>query len=187
MPWAHYCSNLILGPQLWQNTHIRNEGLHVLWSFYYKRKWTSILGRKGENREDYFLAQLCVTDLISLVAAAFRHPFQWAAILCLSVDASQIFSLVKQAFVQVPHKNDWFGFYPEFWHLSIRRKDYVFREIFQDGSSETNILNVQFNPLSSPKQDYMGRIFSSSEMKASWKKYISLWDYPAFSPASGGR
>lgn len=94
---------------------------------------------------------------------------------------------MKQAFVQFPHKNDWCGFYQELRHFSFIRKDYIFREIYQNGSDETDILNVQFNPLSSLKQAYMGRIFSRSEMKAPWKKYISLWDYPAFSPASVGR
>lgn len=79
---------------------------------------------KGENREDYFfLAKVCVADLISLVAAAFRHPVLWAAILSLTVDASQICSLVKQAFMRIPHKNYWFGFYQELWHFSIIRQD----------------------------------------------------------------
>lgn len=129
---------------------------------------------------------LCVTNLISLVAAAFRHQFQWAALLCLTGDASQICSLVKQAFVQVPHESDWFGFYRELWHFSIIRKDYISREFYHYGNSETNLINVQFNLLP-PKQACMGRIFSCSVMKASWKKDISPWDYPAFSPASVGR
>jgi len=37
----------------------------------------------GKQRRLLFLAELCAADLISLVAAAFRHPCQWAAVLCL--------------------------------------------------------------------------------------------------------
>lgn len=184
MSWAHHCSNLILGPQLWQNTHIHNEGQRVLWSLCYKRKRTSISGGRGRSRRLPVLAKLWITRLIPLVAAAFR---QRAATLGWTVDASQTCSLVKQAFVQVPHENDWIGFYQELWHAPTIRKNYIFREVCQDGSSETNISHVQFNALSSPKQSCKGRIFSRSESKASWRKYIALWDYPAFSLASVGR
>lgn len=187
MSWAHYCSNLTAGPQLWHNTHIHNEGLPVPGRFYYKRKCTSILGRGGKTEKSIFLAKPCIIDLISLVAAAFGLPFQWAALFCLAVDASQISSLVKQAFVQVPHKNDWFGFYQELWHFSTTSKNCICREVYQDGNSDTNIFNVLQNPLPSPQEASLGRNFSHSGISASWKEPASLWDCPALSPAAGGR
>lgn len=124
----------------------------------------------GKQRSLFFLAKPRIIDLISLVAAAFRHPFQQAALFCLAVDASQISSLVKQAFVQVPHKNDWFGFYQELWLFSTTRKTCIYREVYQDGNSETNILHVQQNPLSPLKQASLGRNFSHSGMKTSCKE-----------------
>lgn len=114
MFWAHYCSNLSAGPQLWHNTLIHNEGTACSGEVLLQKKVHKYIRKKGgKQRSLFFLAKLCIIDLIPLVAAAFRLPFQRAALFCSAVDASQISSLVKQAFVQVPHKNDWFGFYQE--------------------------------------------------------------------------
>jgi len=94
-----------------------------------QKRMNKCIRKKGEKQGRLlFLAKLCATALVSLVAAAFRRTSQSLVMLCSTVDASQVCSLVKQARVQVPHKNGQFGFYQELWHFSIIRRDYIFRE-----------------------------------------------------------
>lgn len=76
MSWAHYCSNLILGPKRWQNTHICNEDC-VFWGGFITTEDEQVhREERGEREKTTFLAKLCTTILISLLAAAFGHTFQ---------------------------------------------------------------------------------------------------------------
>lgn len=57
MFWAHYCSNLSAGPQLWHNTLIHNEGTACSGEVLLQKKVHKYIRKKGGKQRSLFFWQ----------------------------------------------------------------------------------------------------------------------------------